>query len=133
MIVSTYSRLNHELKSVKPMNIRLCFVFAAEVAEYEAKKQKHEQENKFVKDSLFCILFFDVTIVSLCALSCRGSAFLVPPVRPRIPLANCVQAWAATESIEGFFSTAINDTCLAEKSVSQSLNHVASLCIFSLL
>ena len=51
---------------------------------------------------------------------CRGSAFLVPPVRPRIPLANCIQAWAATESIEGFFSTAINDTCLAEKSVSQS-------------
>ena len=29
--------------------LRTDAAFAAEVAEYEAKKQKHEQENKFVK------------------------------------------------------------------------------------
>lgn len=61
----------------------------------------------------------------------RGSAFLVPPVRPRIPLAKCVESWATTESIDGFFSTAINDTCRAEKSVFPPFHVVLSMVFLS--
>ena len=36
-------------------------------------------------------------------------------VRPRISLADCLEAWSQTELIDGFYSTAVNATCTAKK------------------
>lgn len=36
-------------------------------------------------------------------------------VRPRISMQTCLEAFAATETIEGFYSSAINSTCAANK------------------
>lgn len=36
-------------------------------------------------------------------------------VRPRISMQTCLEAFAATEKIEGFYSSAINSTCVANK------------------
>jgi ubiquitin carboxyl-terminal hydrolase 5/13 len=36
-------------------------------------------------------------------------------VRPKISMQTCLDAFGATESIDGFFSSAINGTCVANK------------------